>query len=113
MDLDHYTLCFLVANPEASLLPGAEEDALQDRHMTHLAELHDEGVLLAAGPCRDGRIRGACIFSTDVAETLALMQDDPAVRAGWFTLEVLSWMVPEGTHVHSRAPLPRAMDELG
>lgn len=112
MKLDHYTLCFLVANPHAPRIDTVEEDAIQDRHMAHLADLHDEGVLVVAGPCIDERIRGVCVFTTDVTESLARLEADPAVRAGWFFVEAREWMVPEGGLVSSPTSLPRSMTDV-
>jgi hypothetical protein len=38
----------------------------------------------------DGDVRGLCVFSTDVAQTKAILDGDPVVRAGIFTYELLS-----------------------
>ncbi len=111
MRLDHYTLVFLVANPEVTRAAD-EESEVQDRHMAHLAALHDEGVLIVAGPCIDERIRGVCVFTTDVAESLARLEADPAVRAGWFTLEAMAWMVPENSLLPSATRFPTSMAQV-
>jgi len=41
-------------------------------------------------------MRGIVLFNSEVEEAKELMSDDPAVRAGWFTLETTPWFVPKG-----------------
>jgi uncharacterized protein len=50
MNFDHFTIGLLILNPNGPHLTEEEADALQDAHMSHLAKLHDDGILLAAGP---------------------------------------------------------------
>ena len=53
MDFDRYTVVLLVTPDDPPQLSEEEADRLQDARMGHLAELHDRGVLLAAGPLGD------------------------------------------------------------
>jgi uncharacterized protein YciI len=48
MDFDRFTMALLVLRDHAPDLTQEEEDALQDAHMAHLADLHAAGHLLAA-----------------------------------------------------------------
>ena len=63
MDFDRYTVVLLVTPADPPQLSEDEADRLQDAHLSHLADLHDRGVLLAAGPLGDpaaGGTTAAC-----------------------------------------------------
>ncbi len=65
MDFDRFTIGLLILRTDAPKLSEEEENALQDAHMAHLAKLHDEGILLAAGPLlgsSDRDLRGLEIY---------------------------------------------------
>jgi len=98
MDFDRLTITLLELRDDAPGLTPAQQDALQDAHMAHLAGLHEAGHLLAAGPLldRDSPFRGLSILCVGVAEARALMEADPAVRAGKYRIIALPWMVPAG-----------------
>ena len=52
-----------------------------------------------AGPFRDQpdeTLRGLCLYRTGLEETRALAAEDPSVRAGRMSADVLTWLVPEG-----------------
>ena len=112
MDFDRNTLVLLILRDDAPALDGPALDALQDAHLAHLADLHDAGPLLAAGPspgAPDRRVRGSCIFRVGPDEARALEDRDPIVRAGRFSVEVHPWIVPRGAMHFSRTrfPVPR------
>ncbi len=112
MRFDEYTIALLVLRPDAPELDEAEEAALQDAHMAHLADLHDAGHLLAAGPLRGGpaeSYRGLSILNVDVDRARALKEADPAVRAGRYSVVVLPWMVPSGAIDFGPARFPRSI----
>jgi uncharacterized protein YciI len=111
MEFDTYSIALLVRRADAPKLGGAEIDALQDAHMAHLAELHEAGHLLAAGPVRGDRLRGLSILRVDVDRARELKEADPAVQAGLYTIEVLPWLVPAGAMTFSPAHFPRSMEE--
>jgi hypothetical protein len=51
--------------------------------------LRDDGVLAVVLPVGDGSdVCGIGVFTATVEETVAIMNDDPGVRAGVFTFEV-------------------------
>ncbi len=50
--LERYTITLLVKRPDAPHLDEQAAAALQDAHMSHLADLHEAGHLLAAGPLK-------------------------------------------------------------
>jgi uncharacterized protein YciI len=112
MEFDSFTVVLLQRRADAPELGEAEADALQDAHLAYLAELHDAGHLVAAGPVRDpdSDIRGISILNVDAAEALRLKSADPAVRAGVYRLIALPWVTPTGAlhFTHTRMPRSRA-----
>ncbi len=114
MEFDQVTIALLVLRPDAPKLDEQEENALQDAHMAFLADLHQAGYLLAAGPLLGaaGRdLRGLSILNVDPERALALKQQDPAVKAGRYEIRVLPWIVPKGAMSFSPARFPRSMEE--
>jgi uncharacterized protein len=112
MEFDRLTITLLVLREDAPELTDEQEGELQDAHMAHLADLHEAGHLLAAGPIRDqgSPIRGVSVLAVGVDEALALKERDPAVRAGKYRIVALPWMVPSGamTFTPTRFPHSRA-----
>jgi len=53
-------------------------------------------------------VRGIAIVACDPERARALLDDGPAVRAGWFSLKVLPWLAPRGAVTLSAAPFPRS-----
>ncbi len=113
MEFDRFSITLLVLRPDAPTLSPAEESALQDAHMSHLADLHEAGHLLAAGPLldRDSEFRGLSILNVGVEQARALQEDDPGVRAGRYRIIALPWMVPGGAAAFSPTRFPRSMAE--
>jgi uncharacterized protein len=113
MDFDRLTMTLLVLRDDAPDFTPAEEDALQDAHMAHLADLHAAGHLLAAGPLLDrtSPFRGLSILNVGTEEALALKEADPAVKAGKYRIIALPWMVPGGAMAFSPTVFPRSMAE--
>ncbi|MFC5908695.1 YciI family protein [Streptacidiphilus monticola] len=113
MDFDRFTVALLQLRPDAPELDEAAAAALQDAHMNHLAELHESGVLLAAGPLldTDSPFRGLSIFRVGPAEAQALAERDPGVLAGRYSVTVLPWMVPGGAVTFSPTRFPHSAAE--
>lgn len=115
MEFDRWTVLLLRRREDPPSLDRAAEDALQDAHLAFLAKLHEEGHLLAAGPVRgplDPTIAGICIYPAGVEEARSLAQEDPAVKAGVFRLEVFSWYVPGKTLRFDPARFPQSMKDV-
>jgi uncharacterized protein YciI len=115
MDFDRYSVTLLLLRDDRPELGDADLDALQDAHMAHLADMHDAGHLLAAGPLLgpdDRRFRGLSIWRLAPDEVRATIAEhpDPAVVAGRFDVVVLPWMVPAGAlqFAHTRFPRSQA-----
>jgi uncharacterized protein YciI len=108
MEFDEFTISLLVSGPTPM------SDALQDAHLTHLAELHEAGTLLAAGPLSDPtrELRGLSILNVPVDEARRLKEDDEAVRAGVFSVRVMPWSIPAGAMSFSRTFFPRSLRDV-
>jgi uncharacterized protein len=115
MDFDRFTIGLLILRSDAPKLSEDEENALQNAHMAHLAKLHDEGLLLVAGPLlgsSDRELRGLEIYKGSPDEVKKLADQDPAVLAGRFTHRFIPWMVPEGAVSFAHTRFPRSMAEV-
>jgi len=97
--LDAYTVVFLRRPAGAPRLTEEELDALQREHVAFNARMRETGHALVTGPVSgqpDESLRGISIFRTSVEETRRLMEDDPSVRAGRLSVDVFTWLMPEG-----------------
>lgn len=112
MHFDRFTIALLILRPDAPELDEEAAAALQDAHMAHLADLHEAGHLLAGGPLDDEELRGLSILNVDPARARELKEDDPAVRAGRFSVKVIPWMVPGGAMSFSPTHFPRSSAEV-
>jgi uncharacterized protein YciI len=111
VEFDRYTIVLLTLRPDAPELDDEAAAALQDAHLSHLAELHEEGYLLAAGPLSDETFRGLSILNVDPERARELKEQDPAVRIGRLAVKVIPWIVPAGAISFSRARFPRSIAE--
>lgn len=114
MEFDRFTMALLVRRPDAPKLDSKTEDRLQDAHLAHLAQLHEKGPLLAAGPVLagpEGPIRGLAIFRGSPEELRAYAAADPLVQAGHLEYRFYPWMVPAGAVHFSRTRFPRSSAE--
>jgi uncharacterized protein len=116
MEFDQYTVVLLLTPAHPPQLSDEEAEQLQDAHLSHLAELHDRGVLLAAGPVGDPssrrHYRGLSILRCEPDEALRLKGEDPAVQAGVFELIAMPWMLPAGAIHFSPTTFPRSTREV-
>lgn len=115
MEFDRWTVLFLLRREDAPELDEATSDAVQDAHLAYLAALHADGRLLAAGPVQGPagtKVAGVCIFRGEVEEVRSLGEAAPAVRAGRFRIDVVSWSVPHGTIAFAPARFPRSMADV-
>lgn len=112
MRLDEYTVALLILRDDAPELDDDAATALQNAHLAHLADLHDAGYLLAAGPLGDPHFRGLSILRTGPDHALELKSADPAVLAGRFRVQTMSWHVPEGLVHFTPGTLPRSLADV-
>ena len=112
VQLDRFTIALLVLRPDAPRLDEQAAAALQDAHLAHLADLHDAGYLLAAGPLSDETFRGLNILNVEPERARVLTEQDPAVRAGRFSVQLIPWMVPKGAMHFAPTRFPRSLAEV-
>jgi len=112
--LDSYTLLTLRTGDDPPDLTEEERLRLQDAHLSHLADLHEAGHMVAGGPVVhvDPTWRGLVLFRTDEATALRLMSDDPLVVAGEFRTEVCTWLMPAEVIVAGPGQLPRSVADV-
>jgi uncharacterized protein YciI len=111
VEFDSYTIVLLTLRPDAPELDDEAAAALQDAHMAHIADLHEAGYLLAAGPLSDEKFRGLSILNVDPERARELKEQDPAVQIGRLAVKVIPWIVPVGAISFSRIRFPRSVAE--
>ena len=86
--------------------PGetAETKKLQEAHMANIQRMGAEGKLVIAGPFTDGgELRGLYVFRVSSAEEAkALVESDPAVKAGRLRFELHPWFAAKNITVTRR-----------
>jgi uncharacterized protein YciI len=100
VDLERYTFVLLRRPPDAPDYPEERLNEIQEQHLAHLADLHERGVLLLAGPFddqADESLRGLCVMTSGVDEARQEMEHDPAVLAGRLVADVMSWWTAGGS----------------
>lgn len=83
-----YTFVFLNTNPNKTEISQAAMDSLQTGHMNNINRLVKEKKMIAAGPFYTGG--GVFLFDTNLQETQAILNSDPAIAAGRYILEVFA-----------------------
>jgi uncharacterized protein len=89
IQLDRFSVALLVLRPDAPRLDDKAAAALQDAHMAHLADLHEAGHLLAAGPLVHDNLRGLSILNVEPEQARQLKEQDPVVRGGRLSVQVI------------------------
>lgn len=112
MEFDTFVVGLLVLRDDAPAWDEATSRAMQDAHLDHLATLHEQGHLLAAGPLGHDGFRGLTILRGDLDEMRALKEADPTVRAGRFDVVVMPWQVPAGAVRFTPTRFPRSMADV-
>jgi len=78
--------------------PDSHQDReIQVAHIRYLSGLRSQGIVLLNGPVTkidDPRFRGLTIYSVAPDEARGYAMEDPAVKAGWFEVEVNGWRLP-------------------
>jgi uncharacterized protein YciI len=114
MEFDRFTVVLLTLRAGAPKLDEKAENELQDAHMAFLSELHNAPHLPAAGPLLGDvqrELRGLSILNVAPDKALELTEQDPAVKAGRYSLQIIPWMVPAGAIFFSPVRFPRSMKE--
>jgi uncharacterized protein len=99
MDMDAFTFVLLRRGPRADEYSDQELEEIQKRHLAFLNAMHEQGHLLLSGPFRDQddeTKRGFCLYRTSAEDTKRLTEQDPALRAGRMSAEVMTWLTRKG-----------------
>ena len=87
-------LCLLRARPTFLDDRTPQEAEIVGDHFIYLSDLTRRGVVMLAGRTVDAPPVGIVILRADTdADALALMQADPAVASGVFTLELRPFLI--------------------
>jgi uncharacterized protein YciI len=90
--MKQYVMAFLKAGPN-KITDSAQRSALLKGHLQNIMRLAKEGKLLVAGPFLDNtNLAGVFVFDVKTTEEArALVNTDPAVKAGMFDVEFHPW----------------------
>lgn len=108
-DMQTYYIYFLNKGPNYGKGTPEEQKEIQGKHMAHLNSLGAAGKI--AGPIgTDGPRRGIVILKTDsLAQARAIGEADPAVKAGTFTVEAYTLVLPRNWFDFGPVPEPYKM----
>jgi uncharacterized protein YndB with AHSA1/START domain/uncharacterized protein YciI len=112
---DRHTLMLLRRPPDAPAQTPAQAAELQDQHLAFIADRVAAGEILAVGPAADQddqSLRGLAVWSVEPERARQLSQADPAVRAGWLTVELTDWLVPAGMLTWHPVRVPRSTADV-
>ena len=99
LEFDSYTFVLLRRGPRAAEYSDEELTDIQAGHLAFLDRMRGRGHLALAGPFqgqKDETKRGFCLYRTGLEETLRLIEDDPAIKAGRMEVEAMTWLTPKG-----------------
>lgn len=114
-EMHQYYMGFLRRGPTWSPEKTPEVKKISEGHMAHLEAMGATGKLLLAGPFEiegtpPNAIAGILLFDgVTMEEARAMASEDPAVKAGRFTLEVIPWYGPKGITFPGRE-MPKSQD---
>lgn len=95
-----YLLMMRPRDPPPADAAKAQEE-LRVEHHGYLVDLERRGLLVAAGPCRDGEgwVRGTGLIivrAANRAEAAAIGAEEPYTKAGFRAMEITPWQRNEG-----------------
>jgi len=98
-EMKQYWLVFLLRGQNTNQ-DSATAAQLQAGHMANITRLHNEGVIVMAGPMGYNKdLRGIFIMDAKDSTTAAnYVKTDPAVIAGRLRFEVHPWWTAKGTY---------------
>ena len=105
MELEQFFLVILRTPDTPHGLSDPERAEVHQAHLAYLMGLREKGVLALNGPLRDQpdpTMRGLSFYRTATAdEARACAEADPAVRAGVFTFDLMTFLSRPGEVVRS------------
>ena len=106
---DVRTVVYLRRGHHPPELDDEASTALHHAHLAHLADLGRRGIIAANGPLldqSDATMRGMSVYTVGPEEARRLAEQDPAVVAGRFRVDVARWAVASGLIGFPRAGAP-------
>jgi uncharacterized protein YciI len=109
-EMHKYFMGFLRRGPAWSAEKTPEVMRISEGHMAHINAMGKTGKLVLAGPFEvEGTpphaLAGILLFDVaSIEEARAFAAEDPAVKAGRFTLEVMPWYGPKGLTFPGKEP---------
>ncbi|MEU6021413.1 YciI family protein [Micromonospora sp. NPDC048871] len=101
--LDTYECIVLYPGPAGRALPAETIQRLQAEHAEHMQALQQRGIILVSGAV-DGKARqpdpplGFGLARTgSVDDVRTVMEADPAVQAGLYRVDVMTFLCPAGS----------------
>jgi uncharacterized protein YciI len=103
-EMTTYYVGFLFRGPKWAPGDTPESRKLQEEHMANIRRMGEAGKLVIAGPFTDGGdLRGLYVFRVASAEEAkALVESDPAVKAGHLRFELHPWFAAKNITVTQR-----------
>ncbi|WP_432959192.1 YciI family protein [Micromonospora haikouensis] len=101
--LDTYECIVLYPGPAGRALPAETVQRLQAEHTEHMRALQRRGIVLVAGsidgPGResDPPIGFGLARTGSVDDVRSVMEADPAVQAGLYAVDVMTFLCPAGS----------------
>ncbi|HRI67285.1 MAG TPA: YciI family protein [Polyangium sp.] len=101
-EMKNYFMGFLRRGPNWTAEQTPEVKQIGEGHMAHIRAMGATGKLILAGPFEvegtpPNALAGILLFDVETIEEARVMaSNDPAVKAGRFTLEVIPWYGPKG-----------------
>lgn len=106
--MKQYVFCILKTGKNTTVTKE-EQAKLFEGHMANINKLAEEGKLVVAGPFmkNDKNYRGVFVFNVStIEEAQALVETDPAVKAGIFEVDLTIWYctaaLQETTKIHDK-----------
>lgn len=105
-EMTNYVVGFFHRGPNWTAEQTDETRRIQEGHLANFQKLAETGKLIVAGPFGDnGDLRGMLIFNLkSVDEARALMDADPALKAGRLTLDLHPWFAAAGLRINPPKP---------
>jgi uncharacterized protein len=101
VDLETFELVLLRRPDNAPDYPDDVLERIQADHIAYLVQLREAGHIVTNGPVAgqpDPSLRGLALYRTGSLErSRQLAEDDPAVRAGRLSVEIMTWFCPPGS----------------
>jgi uncharacterized protein YciI len=97
-EMGAFYICLLVKSPNFKAGDTTANQQLLQAHLKHVQGLIANGKVFAMGPFLDNNpIVGIGVFNASSAEEArAIEEDDPFVKSGLFSVEVLKWWAAKG-----------------